>query len=281
MPSSFFVIRPGITSPGGSKPIVSIAMNDEAQITQIKEAPGFVPVSSFIIHKQTNKDIYVILGATVHQDGIGYKPGAYAPLKAKQLSEIAHMVSSPGVSRIPVHSVFNSRVLFYKPDVQRPVLVVWHPADKWQSNWSMEGLKNKKMPWPPVIAVVRQNQMRIFALDLAEGEQPTEETQLLCPPFPNVSAVGSICMGSMNIPVPGNYGTVDELGYAWLNSFFVSKGNSDHSRGVKTLNIEGELIDLWKQLQKDKPDTFPTHVLLPTKDKQLRTVGDLIKNVTY
>jgi PRTRC genetic system protein B len=248
----------------------------------------FAPVSTFIIYQQIgvhpNSAQTYVMGAPVHRTKMGYSPGAYSPMKQSEMQALGELAEKKRVGQLPRWlNPKTSRVMGYYPDHHKPRLVVWHPAGEWITNFQYahkgKQLESKPMAWPAVVALISNDRIQIYALNLAAGEEPTAQTRLYCPPFANVSVVGSVCMGSMDRPKPQAYRHVDELAQAWLNSFFSSVGNSDHSKGIKMLSDGRSLPDLWVELQEqpEKKRRFPSELLLPTPDKENQTVGDLLK----
>lgn len=119
------------------------------------------------------------------------------------------------------------------------------------------GIASGEASVPAMIWKATREHLSVFAVKV--NKKPTVSTALYHAPFLNVHANANVCMGTVEVDIPGDTCLEDFISH-WEKYFW----NSYFSHMMEGFNpVNGNLVMLWKELIKTKED-FPLTALKKT-----------------
>lgn len=119
------------------------------------------------------------------------------------------------------------------------------------------GIPSGKANIPALVWKASREQLSIFAIK--GNKKPSASMPLYHAPFFNVHANGNVCMGTVDVDIPGDTCLEEFIKY-WEDYFW----NSYFSHMMEGFNpVNGNMVLLWKQLVKTRED-FPATSLKKT-----------------
>lgn len=146
-----------------------------------------------------------------------------------------------------------ANVLYYNPSSYTLIFYTpaMHKTHLYQLNHS-NVRRGDVYPNPPLLWILRQRQMKLFALD--SDERPTLQSQVYQAPYFNTQANG-VCVGDM----PLNPKPHPSIWESYVEAFFGSAFT--HPTGTKNYNYPGSYTEMWQQAK--ELGHFPSTFLLP------------------
>ena len=119
------------------------------------------------------------------------------------------------------------------------------------------GIPSGKANVPALVWKASREQLTVFAIK--GNKRPSASTPLYHAPFFNVHANGNVCMGTVDIDIPGDTCLEEFIKY-WEDYFW----NSNFSHMMEGVNpVKGNMVLLWKQLV-NTGENFPATSLKKT-----------------
>jgi PRTRC genetic system protein B len=130
---------------------------------------------------------------------------------------------------------------------------------------ALQKLNAKCYPHPAL--VFKACGSRLWVRALSENKRPSAKTELCVAPYWNSYDDGSVCTGSMKIPLEKSVSAID----SWEESFFRSEFTHAIGKGKRT-EFRGGLPAMWTALCGKK--RFPSRHLVETR----QTLGSFVAN---
>jgi PRTRC genetic system protein B len=165
--------------------------------------------------------------AIEHDVEPGPRLGAGRPVTASFIEAMLLSMETSTLTYVPPNVIATGRNAFawFVPSASRRLLF-----DRCHDE-SVQAFDGKLLPQPPLVFVVRNRSLYIYAVP--NNERPTLKTKLWHAPYFNVFEDHRVCLGSMNLPKTIDPAQADE----WTDAFF--RSNFTHLSGGK--NWEGSL----------------------------------------
>jgi PRTRC genetic system protein B len=149
-------------------------------------------------------------------------------------------------------------VAWWSPAAVRPMF--FESATDKEAN----ALSGGMFPHPPLVLVATERHLFVRALSI--NERPTSGTPLFSAPYWNTYEDGSVCTGSMRVPVPDVSATVTA---DWERGFFESAFT--HPAGaVRLTSYKGGIIPMWASVL--GRDAFPDQYLVTAHETLLQFI---------
>lgn len=214
----------------------------------------YYPKSALVFYQTTgkNNDTYV---EHFDMDKNGMPINAH-PLTVQEANRLAKALKTTKEEKEPLlkpQGILSNQVLYFEPTGNK---VVWFTKAKQREMYFIEGLGIPKgsANVPPMLWVASRNGLSVFALP--SNKRPTERTQLCNAPFFNIYQDGSVCLGTVDVPIKKT-ASLEEFIDEWEGYFF----NSYFSHLMNNHNpIKGNCVSLWENLIATD-EAFPMEVL--------------------
>jgi PRTRC genetic system protein B len=147
--------------------------------------------------------------------------------------------------------------LFYAKAAGAPRIAVYLPPQTRTLTVVVPEHAEITTPLPGLVFVGHRQRYEVYAV---KSGRPQAKARLFKAPFPNVYGGGSICWGSVDVP-NCTAGTIHEVAETFLTSHF----NADLNNG-KSDEYPANVTEMWRALQVDGADIYPTDDLVYEKD---------------
>lgn len=157
------------------------------------------------------------------------------------------------------------RCLFYSRERGQERLGVFLPAEMRELVAVVGGQRRSYwVPMPPLVFVGRGRDYWVHAVK----QRPGENERLFRAPVPNVATNGGICKGDVEFPVASTK-TIHDAAQMFLVSQF-----NDHLREGKSEREPGDVLMLWRDLDRAGVEVYPLDDLVATQMTLLALMGE-------
>ena len=187
-------------------------------------------------------------------------PEALSAEFVKSLCELLNQKSVLEIEVLPsnILCLTDDLVAWWSPAAVRPMFFE-SATDK-----AANALSGGKFPHPALVFVSTERQLSVRALPA--NERPTSGTPLLSAPYWNTYEDGSVCTGSMRVPVSEVSSAVSA---EWERGFFESAFT--HPAGaVRLTSYKGGIIPMWTSVL--GRDAFPDQYLVTAHETLLQFI---------
>lgn len=161
--------------------------------------------------------------------------------------------------------------------------LMWHTKRRLYPMWFRNSVENVShyVEWPPLLFIVDKSRnstggkMRVFALP--SDSRPQSTTRIYNAPLMNISATGSLCLGSAFLPSKLNASTISECEAALFDSQFT---HVSHSKTIKGCSCSVKHERFWKELGGSKVD-MPRRVRVSDMIYTGLRLSDLIESKNH
>lgn len=221
----------------------------------------FKPVQSLIIY-QYKSDYYIESHPLETVNGRNIL-GAGVPLTEEGIQDIVEYFKGKEGRESMIKGIVPDTLLYSDWGIERKILVWYNPPAKRKMQFTKElAIPNGNAWQPGLIYVLEDGDLDVFAVNCAG--RPSADAELLRAPYHNVSASGSVCLGSARISNPRTITYTNIIQHYellfWASEFSHLAGNDTP--------VKGNLNTYWKQaIKSGKP--FDHSILIPGDKKKL------------